>query len=250
MNISTSAHYSRSFSGYIWRVKLDEYTGKLWIEMRDEANFSVDLFWVDVSDAKDDQLVSGSLSWWDSLAHVHADVLCIQQVTDTSNPGPTNLKLFDSTTGMDKAFFSEVIIEETNGNLIKVIKDRELLDIELTEDASQGKYANQIQRPEMYPEGHEYHETVSSFLRSCNAVNIVGPIMYMENRDIFISYHQKVKEYLIRSLVWVKNEQVILKEVIDEKMSGYSIESFFTFRNYLIFIENRRTVKIHRIEVE
>lgn len=244
MNISSTLHYSRSFSGFVWRIKLDEVTGKLWLEVRDESTFEVSLFWVDLNNGEDGQFPSSvSLDWWDSLVHVYADVLCIQHVNDTTNPGPTDLRIINVNGFTESATFSDLILEELNGNELVVIKEGEKQIIELTE--LEKLDSEKLLSPAVYPEGHEFHEIVKNYLAGTEENKIAGPIMYLEDESIFIVYHVNQNDQISRKLVWIKNDQKVYEQVMDEKMSGYSTESFFTYRNYLIFIENRRTLKVH-----
>ena len=244
MNISSTLHYSRSFSGFVWRIKLDEVTCKLWLEVRDESTFEISLFWVDLKNGEEGQFPSnGSLGWWDGIVHAYDDILCIQHMKDTTNPGPVDLKIINARNTTESRIFSDLIIEVLHANHLEVVIEGDKQIIELCE--FKDLHSDKLLMPQVYPEGHQYHDIVKGFLADKREGNISGPIMYLEDESIFIVYHVKQNDIISRRLVCIKNDKIVLEELIDEKMTGYSNESFFTFSNYLIFIENRRTVKVY-----
>lgn len=245
-------HYSRSFSGYIWKIRLDQPSGKVWVEMRDEAAFEMSLFCIDVKLKKDLQIsFDPALGWWDNLSYVYDDIVVIQRITDTKNPGPADVWIVDSRNNETIKRIQHVQIDGyQDGTIYFSQKDNVKNDLQFTFKEDGNLTQQLVNLPAIYPEGHDHNQLVVRFLLGRN-ITSVGPVGYFEkDQHIIISYHIKSDRSFNRYLIWLHQGIEVLHEMIDEEMKGYSHESFFTFGNYLIFIKNRKHLLIYNLNNE
>lgn len=252
MKFVPPVHYSRSFSGYIWKIKVDSVSNKVWVEVRNEDSFELNFFWVSLETLTDGRFsCDPPLKWWDSLLHVYADQICIQHITDTKNPGPVDLSVIKASDMTLRDGLQQVSVESISESFFqyKMGDSSKIVTYDLGEENRAG--AAKIQCPVVYPEDHAHCLTVARYLQESFQIEISGPVAYLESaNNIIVAYHSKNENALQRNILWLKDGRTHLHEVMDQKMKGYSRESFFTFSNYLIFIENRINLSIYQLNIE
>jgi hypothetical protein len=248
LNSAASIHYSRSFSGFVWKIKVDEIKNKLWIETRDENSYEVKLFWVDIVSAKSEEYSCEKIfNWWDNLYHVYNGQVLIQTIPESANPGPINLGIYDADSGKVQSQLDSILIQSINRNTITYTGPeghQDQLNLRQAGEEMRNKYS--VLHPGVYTESNEYYGMLQEYLHSKD-IAVVGPIAYLESNDhILMSYHSREKE-LSRNLLWIHQDAVKMNKVIDQHMKGYSHESFFTFGEYLIYVADRKNLAIHMI---
>jgi hypothetical protein len=248
LNSAASIHYSRSFSGFVWKIKVDEIKNKLWIETRDENSYEVKLFWVDVEAAKSEEYsCEKKFNWWDNLYHVYNDQVLIQTIPESANPGPIDLSIYDAESGKVQSQLDHILIRSINQNVIiytglQGYKDQ----INLRQSGEKMQNKCRVCFPGIYTESNEYYTILQKYLQSKD-ITVTGPIAYLESNDhILMSYHTGEKE-LTRSFLWIHHDEVKMNRVIDQHMKGYSLESFFTFGEYLVYVADRKNLAVHVI---
>ena len=249
-NPTDTIHYSRDFSGFIWKLKVDPVYGYLWIEMRDEHELSVSIFRINIETGEDEQIILGeTLIWWDSLIGAYEDIIIVHRIEDQKNPGPGVIRLLDAKKGREHMTIRDAVF---HGQLESVISYRlsDNPEREYQEDLKQWAMVppndpSIVSIPSVFPETHAYHQTVSTFLRGIDIVSS-GPIGYQEYQSsILIAYHQGSADKLSRHLLWIRDGEVYLHQMLDQSMKGYSQESFLTIGRYLIFVVDRKQLVIH-----
>ena len=250
MKSSETTHYSRFFSGNIWKLKADPFYKNIWIETRDEMTLTTDYFIIHLESSSDQQIILDQpFSWWESIAFGIGNILIINRIEDKHNPGKGTIRVIDTLDGSEKWTAKEVIFDGViKHSMLYHTGDKyqSQLKLDLAPWLVQNKSKPfSLLNPSIFPEEHPYHKTASDFLKS-NCIACVGPVGYLEvDHHIIMSYHQRQNERLTQSLIWMKQGQIMYHAVIDQKMSGYAQESFIIMGSYLIIVVDRKQLMIH-----
>ena len=198
------------FPNKIWNAVLDETTGKMYLDTRNE-NSEIVLVQLDLATLKH-EFFKVSHSKWTQLLGSASDLLYFVEYKNEKDP---NLKAHFSLrwgTGEKKKLETIPAIDHT------------------------------FFQPSIYEHGSDYHKTVSQFL----SLDLALACEYLEwNDKIIISYYLRSDNAFKRHLLLLHNKEKVWKVCQDSQMKGFSPGSFFVFEEQLIFIKDQNEVCLY-----
>lgn len=254
------AKFSWTFEGTIWNTLLVPETKLLILEARNdtrrEASFSALDFesnrflWKDILFEE---------HWWIGLTAATAEVLLLHLYQGTENPDKKGLMawhIYDQKKLWQLDNFSFTFVREgkVHGHLSEEGNKVVAVDI-MTGRISENNDV-EIDRPEniltlkpfLYVESSSYFDTVKSFLAEKLNVKAVAGIEYLEYDSlIFISYHVQQDGLTNFLMVVTIDGNVVLHEILDERLKGLGVETFFILSGCLFFVRNKRELVSYRI---
>lgn len=213
--------FTEQFDALIWKILEASDISALGIELRSEEDLNVQYRVLDLSSF--DQVIyeNEALDWWTGLQGVDKEKVWVKKFEDESDPS-------------QHVWWS---VNRVSGELYE-----EPAPEHLSKSTSNSIF------PVVYHQGTEAFEKVQQFMQT-RGVEIAEVVEYLEERDyIFLTYYKKENKQLSRH-VYVMNSQgmVLLHHQLDGKMEGVVFQSFFTYKNLLIFVENRNELHVYQL---
>lgn len=207
---------SIQFSGTIHGSILSSMS-QLILDVRDVEKQLVSYFQLNLDSLKRNKLPLENAGWWSNLIAADTEWLYLKKYIDRNDP--------------NSQINVRVPINSQNGNQWEEVEQVPTFN-------------NQITYPSLYENGTEYHKMVSSFL----GLELPLSCEYLEwNDKIIISYYLRSGNAFDRFLLLLDNGKKEWKLHQDQKMKGFSPESFFVFNNELIFIKDLNEVCIYTL---
>lgn len=255
-----------TYKGIVWKLLADPESSLLILESRDEETRQVNFAAIDL---ETQQQLWNSLSlkesWWAGLEEVKYGYVVLHGYKDIQNPEHQGIYVFDARTGKpvwensEFAFFS---LDE--GGLIaydplspeRVYKRFNMksgvLEQELTESdivlqwnkrQSDSKF---LQNPSHYTVESTYFEKIANFIKVFTGLKPETALDYLEyNSKIMVSFYSKVGEKMVNYLLVVDEEgEILYNETIGAELNGIGLDSFFLFKEQLIFVKNKKELVI------
>lgn len=213
--------FTEQFDTWVWKILEASNASALGIELRSEEDLNVQYRILDLSTF--DQIIyeNEALDWWTGLHGVDEEKVWVKKFEDESDPS-------------QHVWWS---VDRVSGELYEEPVPAHILDATSTSIF-----------PVVYHKGSEAFEKVQQFMQT-RQVEILEAVEYLEGLDhIFIAYYRRENKQLSRH-VYVMNSQgmVLLDQQLDEKMEGVVFQSFFTYKNLLIFVVNRNELYVYQL---
>ena len=246
MNLTSDVGFSWKFTDPIWLIKVDQVDSQLGIELRTEETMEHYFAVIHVHSHEVTKIkIPIKMDWWSTLLGIKGNQLIIGVYQNQRNPGPITLMRYD--------WKSNVILEEINNFQLheltdtfikgKVLKEEgfEFLEISLGEE----KNMEEISLPTIFLPESSAFDTVAAYLRRKN-LEPKEEVAYLEINDhILILYYLQNEELMDKHLLWLKEEKVVHEFILDHQVNGISAESFMVLGKKLIFVQNRKNIKIY-----
>ncbi|MFY0686100.1 MAG: DUF4905 domain-containing protein [Cyclobacteriaceae bacterium] len=218
---SRTPFFSRSFDEIIWQIKIDPDNSLLAIELRKEGSLEFGYMIISIRTSESWFIPKPeAVNWWSSLSAINEDKLLINQFEEKGDPGSGRQIVLNWRT-------QEVFMNETWKNV---------------------NLSGNVLIPNVFEENSSDNDSVLEYL-ALEGIHAVGSVEYMEQSNhIIIGFYLKNEKSWTHELLWLKDESVFSKEVLDEESNGLGGEGFFTFEKYLIFVQNRQRLVIHEME--
>ncbi len=213
--------FTEQFEALVWKILEASNTSALGLELRSEEDIHVQYRVLDLLTF--DQVIyeNEALDWWTGLQGVDQEKVWVKKFEDESDPS-------------QHVWWS---VDRVNGELFE-----ESAPEHLFESTSISIF------PVVYHQGTEAFDKVQRFMKT-RGLEIAEGVEYLEAQGhIFVTYYQKKNNQLSRH-VYVMNNQgnVLLDRQLDENMEGVVFQSFFTYKNLLIFVENRNELHVYQL---
>lgn len=213
--------FTEQFDALIWKILEGSNESVLGIELRSEEDLQVQYRVLDLSSF--DQMIyeNEALDWWTGLQEVDREKVWIKKFEDESDPSQ----------------FIWWSVDRVTGELLEEPAPKRLLD-----STSIGVF------PVVYHQETEAFEKVRKFM-AIRGIEISESVEYLESDDyIFVTYYLQKNKRLSRH-VYVMNKvgKLLLEKQLDENMEGVVFQSFFTYKNLLIFVENRNELHVYQL---
>ena len=213
--------FKEKFEGLVWKILEGNKLAALGIELRSEDDLQVQYRVLDLNSF--DQVIyeNEALDWWTGLQGVDQEKLWVKKFEDESDPSQHVWWSVDRVSG-------------------------ELFEEPMPENVMQAPSESIF--PVVYHQGTEAFEQVQRFMTR-RGIEIAESVEYLEREGyIFVTYYLK-KNKQLRRFVYVmdKEGQVLMDRQLDEKMEGVVFQSFFTYQNLLIFVENRNELHVYQL---
>lgn len=187
--------------------------------------------------------------WWVNLSGVTGDLAVFTLYTDTNNPdkkAAVGYHINEEKLVWWKNDFSinAVTNNYVSGTAEKYGKQEMVLDARTGEpsevELSDVKKADKAVRPNHYPAGHPYFETVKKFLSQKFNLLPTSALEYLEYDSlIFISCYLHENELANYLFVFSPGGTLLLKEKLGEHLKGIGLDTFFILSGCLFFVRNK-----------
>ncbi len=213
--------FTEQFDALIWKILEASEVSALGIELRSEEDLQVQYRVLDLSSF--DQVIyeNEALDWWTGLQGVDQEKVWVKKFEDESDPS-------------QHVWWS---VDRASGEIFEESEPDHLMHSTVTSIF-----------PVVYQEGSEAFEKLQRFMAK-RGMSVVDTVEYLETDDyIFVAYYLKENKQLSRH-VYVMNREgkPLLDRQIDQKMEGVVFQSFFTYNNLLIFVENRNELHVYQL---
>ncbi|MDW3193102.1 MAG: hypothetical protein R8G66_12090 [Cytophagales bacterium] len=213
--------FKEKFEGLVWKILEGNELAALGIELRSEEDLQVQYRVLELNSF--DQVIyeNEALDWWTGLQGVDQGKLWVKKFEDESDPS-------------QHVWWS---VDRLSGELFE-----EPMPEKLMQAPSESIF------PVVFHHGTEAFEQVQRFMNR-RGIEIAESVEYLEQEGyIFVTYYLKKNKQLSRFVyVMDKGGQVLMDHQLDENMEGVVFQSFFTYQNLLIFVENRNELHVYQL---
>ncbi len=213
--------FTEQFGALVWKILEASDQTALGIELRSEEDLHVQYRVLDLSSF--DQVIyeNEALDWWTGLQGLDKEKVWVKKFEDENDPSVHVWWSIDRVSG-------------------------ELLGEEAPEHLSNATTVGVF--PVIYHQGTDAFEKVSLFMMQ-KGIEVVNAVEYLEiDGYILLAYYNKKNKQLSRNVyVMSQTGEVLLNRQIDENMEGVVFQSFFTYQNLLIFVENRNELHVYQL---
>ncbi len=205
--------FQKPFEGIIWSSIISNDNNLLVLDVRNEAEKSIEYFKLNLDTYQIAQLLTQPSSWW-SMIERFDQQLFLSEYKSENDP---NSKMFYRLDGDNKKEIAESEIPYSE---------------------------NVIIQPSIYEPGSGYFKTVREFL----GLDLPCACEYLEiDRKIILSYYLRSGKELERYLLVLQEGKKAMKVLQDNQMNGFASGSFFVVNGRLIFIKNRNEIFVYAI---
>ena len=246
LNLTSDVGFSWKFTDPIWLIKVDQVAAQLGIELRTEETMEhyfavMNVYSNEVTKVK----IPIKMDWWSNLLGIKGHQLIIGVYQNQRNPGPITLMRYDWKKNEVLEEIPDFQLSELTDTVIKgkVFKEQafEYLEISIGDERN----IEEILLPTIFTSATPPFETVATYLRRKNK-EPKEEIAYLEVDDhILILYYLQNEERMDKHLLWLKEEKVVHEFILDHQVNGTSAESFMVLGKKLIFVQNRKNIKIY-----
>ena len=246
LNLTSDVGFSWEFTDPIWLIKVDQVASQLGIELRSEETMEhyfvvIHVYSYEVTKIK----IPIKMDWWSTLLGIKGNLLIIGVYQNQHNPGPITLMRYDWKSNVILEEIKNFQLHELTDTFIKgkVLKEEgfEPLEISLGEE----KNMEEISLPTIFSSKSSAFDTVAAYLRRKN-LEPKEEVAYLEVDDhIIILYYLQNNDLLDKHLLWLNKEKVVQEFILDDQVQGISAESFMVLGKKLIFVQNRKNIKIY-----
>ena len=246
LNLTSDVGFSWKFTDPIWLIKVDQVDSQLGIELRTEETMEHYFAVIHVHSYEVTKIkIPIKMDWWSTLLGIKGNQLIIGVYQNQRNPGPITLMRYDWKSNVILEEITNFQLHELTDTFIKgkVLKEEgfEFLEISLGEE----KNMEEISLPTIFSSKSSAFDTVAAYLRRKN-LEPKEEVAYLEINDhILILYYLQNEELMDKHLLWLKEEKVVHEFILDHQVNGISAESFMVLGKKLIFVQNRKNIKIY-----
>jgi hypothetical protein len=255
-----------TYKGIVWKLLADPESALLFVETRDEASRKADFAAIDLSTQK--QLwnsLSVKESWWVGLEEAKNGYVILHGYKDIQNPEHMGVFVFDGKTGTSIWENSTYTFVSLNENQLlaydpssseKVFKRFSIADGKELETLSETEFGvvsddikkqvTVIQNPLHYTIENMYFDKIAKFVEAYSGLQPETALDYLEYKNkIIVSFYSKVGEKMVNYLLVVNEEgEILYNESIGSELNGIGLDSFFLFKELLIFVKNKKELVI------
>lgn len=252
--------FSHRMPGMIWNTLSTESAGQLLLEVRDDVNF---LTTFSLLDYKQNIFLFQNLSlperWWVSIAAANPTTVLINRFMNRGgNPDQKSLIAVDVASGTvrwEREAFSFFDWNDLKIYGYRTDKDsaQAMINIvtgEITDEpwTMPERQQSDYVRPDFYPEGHAYFDTIKKFL-SRKDYSIVKGVEYLEFQpwiiaSVYVGEPGKLANYL---LVFHQEGTLALSVKLGENLAGLGADTFFILSGCLFLVQNKTDLAAYRL---
>jgi len=246
-------NFSHSFPGKIWSLHTAPENDLLFIEIRDEVNFQVTFAALQI---KTNQFLWNGLglkeSWWVSLQSAKEHTVLFQSYASKGNPDHKNLIAFDIFSKSVRWEVEEFSFYDWNDTTIFGYRTKDEIQPAIIDPLTgvvtamrwevqstnrDTKSTNTVQ----FLEGTTHFESIKSFIGQKTQLSIVMGVEYLDwdNWIMVSAYAEQEGSLANYLLVFDKAGNLLLREILGEKLQGLGTDTFFVLSGCLFFVKNK-----------
>jgi len=208
-----------------------------------------------------------SETWWVGLFSTEGDKVVVHGFKDLQNPVHQKVFVLDLRTGkqlwhnvdfkalklVDNSLY---VTEEDNALILKLDSTTGAkmgeLSLEsfrtLEEDQGDGG-SSYLTKPFHYSHENQYFHKLNSFIQQVTGKGAEKLVEYLEHKSkIIVSFYSSEAEKLVNYIIVTDEEgQIFFQDIIATGLSTVALESFFLWKDQLIFIKNRKELVIFEL---
>lgn len=260
MNKSNNVIYI-SFEGLIWKIRLDEEECVLICEIRKESERKVFFSGVDLRKKIRIWNYESGEDWWLSLFDSAYGKTVLHGLEGYDNPRIKGFELLESKSGNLLAGEKEIIPL----NLMKEglfcsgpddpgkyrLWDFKMLRLRAVNEGERfyETMPSSLINPAIYTKENEYFSGLSQYIEKVSGKKAVELIEYREHSDkIIMAFYSREEEKLVNYLLVAQEDgKVLLQETMQRDLKGFASDTFFLWRDLLIFVKNRKELAIFEL---
>lgn len=256
---------SFEFEGIIWKIHIDAHTDHVALELRDAQEWNTSFAWADL---KNNTLHWKNFSldenWWLAMVGVHNQMILLHKFPKAERPEPSGILALNAQNKSVQWHLPNHQIQDWQGEqLIALHKQANQEVVYQSIDLYSGKinYLNdqytrpehqestEFRYPQQYQQGTAYFDTVANFLADILKHKILQTVDYLEFKNfIIINYFfQENKNIQNNLLILDSNVRILLHEELIAQSQGIGLDSFFMYKDYLLFIKNKSQLEIFQL---
>jgi len=247
-----------SFDKTVWKVLLDEYSSKIILELRDKDFLKASFASIDL--LKNQLLWEKDIfenNWWWSLSQSKANAFVLQKYNNNSR-NPENQGVFlgnlDDAQGIWQD--AKASFETLNPPFLNILdENKSLKQIDLSAFFQKNSQKTEKKLfPFHYYKENAYFGILEKLIFNLKKHKALEMFEYLEYEDfLLMSYfvansneEQKLKQYFL--VIDVQTGKVLIDEILNANLEGITIDSFFVWNYYLIFVTNQKQISIYKLE--
>lgn len=204
---------SVTFDGVIWGLVPSASKQSVVLDIREEESQTTRLHALALHSLKTEQL-KGQISWWERIVYAIEDQVITVKYLDPKDP-------------------TQSVVEQVDCHSGERVRLAALPAIEPN-----------VEQPQLYDYGTEYHQTIATFL----SLDLPLSCEYLEWQDkIIISYYLRSENGFTRYLLLLAAGEKVWKLQQDGEMKGFAPGAFFVCDGQLIFVRERNEVCIYTL---
>ncbi len=247
MEKASNPWFEEEFDGFIWRLIPNQ--NSIFLEIREEKELIQHWLSLDMISGEIVKMwMPKQVTWWTSVLAVSGDYLAYHAFEDQQNPGPGNLTIINTQNHGVISEISDFLLDaQEPGHLIGTISQQGEMRPTKIPFGNADISLPKVLSPIYFPADEESFSIVSKYVQRFNHQAALGA-EYLELDDtICFTYYVKSGTLFDRYLCWIKKGQTQIHRCIDTKMRGLALESFITFQDRLIFVENRNKLVLYEM---
>lgn len=267
MSVHSKAKFSFSFDGIVWKLLLNFQHQILLLEIRSEETRKVHFAALDLQSNellwRQEKLPE---TWWVGLFSTEGDKVVIHGFKDLQNPVHQKVFVLDLWSG-------KLLWNHEDYKAIKLINNSLYVTVDGNEsilqlDGSSGKTLGEVSlesfkalsenqgfqtsgwaQPLHYSNENQYFNKLTSFIQQVTGKVAEKSVEYLEHKSkIIVSFYSVEAEKLVNYILVVDEEgQILFQDAIAKGLSLVALESFFLWKDQLIFIKNRKELVIFEL---
>ena len=235
--------FSFSLEGQVWKTSMDEHSGVLALEIRNQDQMSLHFILLDINRGSVSETIHISeTDWWCSLRQFKDGYLFIEKYQDTNSPTKKDLLVFEmSSQQVVKRFDLFQLISFNEGMLTiqSVESPDEIKELQLNIPNNREE-GGLLLRPTYY-DGESSGFGLVKELLSDQSPELGCEYLEWKN-FIIISYYIRSGKEFVRNLLLVKDENEWMDITIDKEIKGFAPGAFFLYNDLLVYIVEQNKI--------
>lgn len=264
--LPTHKSYSYPFEGFIWKILISKTEPILLLELRNDSTRQASFAAIDLRKQKlnwhQEKL---SEKWWIGMLRTEGKYVILHGYQNLKTPAHQKIFTFDISNGnllwkneayraiecypegilaQDPASESEelFLLDYKSGKQIKKIKEADF-DVQITK--------LDIIKPGKYSDENVYFSKLADFVKITTTLEALKAIEYVETAKggTVLSFYIQEEEKLVNYILVCDEEgNVVLLDKMNEGLQTAAPETFFLYKQYLIYIKNRKELVIFELD--
>ena len=228
-----------NFNTKIW--KIEPCGNHLLVELRDSETLSVEWKLVDIENEHILHTITHKESWWHSVAGTTKEHIVFHKFEQSKTPKISSVLIYNVQDYSFQLFNNTALKEITQNRIILQNQNGEEITI-----SSNTTYQPTITEPLVYHEDNQYFKDFEELINSIDNQKIIKQCEYVENQDFIIfSYFLPNSRNLSSNLIVINKEGlVILREKLNDTLTGIVSNTFIIFNDKIVYIKNDKELTI------
>lgn len=253
--------FSNNFDGLVWKMIANPELDTLVLEIRKQVKQTVDFLKLDMNTFALKSLENLGNNWWLGLQESRNQMAIFQIFDNNQMPASKAILGYDLNKNSviwqkEKLSFHHAndkyvatLVQENEHSELKNLDILTGKEIQITEEFN-NNINTEIYYPLHYKNDNQYFADIAEFIQQKQNHIAVEAIDYLEvGQLILISYYICDSDNKLSNYLFIINEEgeLVLSETLGTSLPGIGIDTFWIWKNKLVFIKNKSELNIHTI---